>query len=114
MAKPAIDLSDRYTYRQYCEWSDTERWELIDGIAWSMSPAPDRRHQGICGSLYRQFSNFLEGKSCRIYFSPFDLLLPELDEADDRVVAPKGLYGTFYASFYKQDAPTELDGLCLF
>lgn len=85
MAKPAIDLSDRYTYRQYCEWPDTERWELIDGIAWSMSPAPARRHQDICGSLFRQFSNFLEGTPCRIYFSPFDLLLPEANEADDWV-----------------------------
>ena len=40
--------SRRYTYADYCEWDDDERWELIDGIPYAMA-APTRIHQGISG-----------------------------------------------------------------
>ena len=33
------------TYNDYLKWQD--RWELIDGIAYAMSPAPYPRHQKI-------------------------------------------------------------------
>lgn len=33
-----------YTYGDYRHWPEDERWELIDGVAWNMSPAPNRRH----------------------------------------------------------------------
>lgn len=29
-----------FTYADYKNWPDDERWELIDGVAWNMSPAP--------------------------------------------------------------------------
>ena len=30
--------SDRkYSYADYLTWPDEERWELINGVAWSMS-----------------------------------------------------------------------------
>ena len=85
MAELAVKLQERYTYRQYRQWPDEERWELIDGVAFAMSPAPSRRHQEICGALYRQFAAYLDDKPCNVYFSPFDIILPESDEADDDV-----------------------------
>ena len=86
MGSPASDLNNRYTYREYREWDDTDRWELIDGHAYNMTPAPSRVHQEICGELFRQFANFLTDKTCRVYSAPFDVRLPEGNEADDDIV----------------------------
>jgi Uma2 family endonuclease len=85
MADAARALPEHYTYRNYKEWPDDERWELIDGVAYAMSPAPSRKHQDIVVELLRQFSNFLLNKPCRVYVAPFDLLLPEVDETDDEI-----------------------------
>ena len=64
-----------YTYKDYCSWPDIERWELIDGVAYNMSPAPSSRHQGISGELYFQIKIFLKNK-CRVFAAPFDVFLP--------------------------------------
>jgi Uma2 family endonuclease len=68
---------DRYTYRDYRNWPGEERWELIDGVAWDMSPAPKRRHQTILGSLYTQLSIFFSGKPCRPHIAPVDVFFIE-------------------------------------
>jgi len=41
MRQPAPSLRDRFTYGDYCTWDDGERWELIEGEAFCMSPAPN-------------------------------------------------------------------------
>lgn len=76
---------ERFTYGDYLNWPDEERWELIDGVAYDMSPAPLRRHQGIIRELSRQISNYLLDKSCQMYFAPFDVRLPEADESDEEI-----------------------------
>jgi Uma2 family endonuclease len=85
MGNPMLAPKERFTYRQYRTWPNEERWELIEGQAWSMSPAPMRRHQGLSGLLYRRIGNYLEGKPCKVYDAPFDVLLPEADECDDEI-----------------------------
>ena len=45
MADPLRTDNRRYTYKDYASWPDEERWELIDGVAYDMSPAPAPRHQ---------------------------------------------------------------------
>jgi Uma2 family endonuclease len=84
MAQPASE-SRRYTYADYCSWSDDERWELIDGEAYVMSPAPARVHQDVVVELVAQIHGALENTSCRVYVAPFDVRLPNRDEADDAV-----------------------------
>jgi hypothetical protein len=37
----------RYSYSDYLAWPDDERWELIDGLAFNMTPAPTPRHQRV-------------------------------------------------------------------
>jgi Uma2 family endonuclease len=69
-----------YTYGDYLTWDDNERWELIDGVPYNMSPAPSRRHQRIATELTRQFATFLLNKSCQVYAAPFDVRLPEANE----------------------------------
>ncbi len=75
----------RYTYGDYVGWPDDERWEIIEGVPYDMSPAPARRHQGISGKLVRQIGNFLDDKPCEVYAAPFDVRLPAGEEADDEI-----------------------------
>jgi Uma2 family endonuclease len=48
-----------YTYDDYKEWEG--EWELIDGVAYAMSPAPMKKHQSIASAiismLYSQLEN---------------------------------------------------------
>ncbi|OQA71639.1 MAG: hypothetical protein BWY32_03858 [bacterium ADurb.Bin243] len=74
-----------FTYGDYYKWDDDKRWELIDGIAYDMTPAPLRVHQEIFVKLLSEFANYLKGKECKVYGAPFDVRLPEGDEADDDV-----------------------------
>ena len=75
----------RYTYADYCKWPEEARYELIDGIAYAMSPAPSIAHQEMVGSLFRQIADQLDGSGCRPFIAPVDVRLPAHDEADDRV-----------------------------
>ena len=83
----ALQLEERYTYADYCKWDDGERWELIDGKAYAMSPAPSWKHQGILGELYGQIRNHLKGKPCKVFVAPFDVRL-NAGAGDDTVVQP--------------------------
>ncbi|MGO8695853.1 MAG: Uma2 family endonuclease [Rectinemataceae bacterium] len=83
MGDPAQRLDRKYTYSDYLTWPEGERWELIGGVAYNMSAAPNRRHQAIIGLLYFRIRSHLEGKACKVYMSPFDVLMPELDEPAD-------------------------------
>jgi len=72
-----------------------------------MQSAPTWQHQALSAALLAQFYNYLAGKSCQVFASPFDLRLPEGNEKDEEttfVVQPdiivicdkKGLQGTGY------------------
>ena len=81
----------RHTYGDYLAWPEDMRYELIDGIAYAMAPAPLRLHQEVLLEIARQTANALEGKPCRPFVAPFDVRLPRADEADrdiDTVVQP--------------------------
>ena len=85
MGNPALAPGESFTYRHYRTWPDSERWELIEGHAWAMSPAPIRPHQKLSMRLSGWINSFLEGKPCEVYAAPFDILFPENDEQDDEV-----------------------------
>ena len=72
----------KFTYGDYLTWPEEERWELIDGVAYNMTPAPATAHQIILVELARQVSNFLLDKDCLPFVAPFDVRLPEAGEAD--------------------------------
>ncbi len=80
---------ETYSWDDYRSWSEEERWELIAGVAWSMSPAPSRMHQKISIELAKQFSVFLEGGKCEVYAAPFDVKLsPETEDEAPTVLQP--------------------------
>ena len=83
----AIRNDKHYTYADYASWDTDDRYELIDGVAYMMSPAPGRRHQGIQFNLSLQIGNFLKGKTCRAFAAPFDVRLDAAHD-DDTVVQP--------------------------
>ena len=89
MALPLRKEDPRYTYADYLTWDDDERWQIIEGVPYLMSPAPTRDHQEKNGELHRQIANFLKGKPCKVYAAPFDVrLFPEDDDSDDTIVQP--------------------------
>ncbi|MDQ1350751.1 MAG: hypothetical protein QG657_1053 [Acidobacteriota bacterium] len=79
---------ERFTYAHYMMWPDEERWELIDGIPYDMSPAPSRYHQEISMNLGFEISKFLKvkGKKCKVYAAPFDVRLPEGEQIDEEIM----------------------------
>ncbi len=75
-----------YTYGDYLSWPDGERFELIEGVPYSMSPAPSTQHQRVVLALATQVHNHLTDKGCEVFVAPFDIRLPETDEADEDIV----------------------------
>jgi Uma2 family endonuclease len=91
MGDPAMDLERRFQYKDYVEWPEDERWELIHGEPQGMS-APTTAHQDWAGEIFHQLKTQLKGKPCKPYIAPVDLL-PFLKPGDalnssDTVVQP--------------------------
>jgi Uma2 family endonuclease len=73
-----LNQSDsRFTLGDYLTWPEGERWELIDGTAFNMTPAPSVKHQDIAGKLYSRLEQRLAGKSCKPFIAPADVVLSE-------------------------------------
>jgi Uma2 family endonuclease len=75
----------RHTYGEYLTWGEEQRYQLIDGEAYLMAPAPSVRHQVVAGEIYFQLRRALGDTSCRVLIAPVDVLLPKADEADEQV-----------------------------
>jgi Uma2 family endonuclease len=80
-----------YSWEDYRSWDDGQRWEIIGGDAYAMSPAPGTRHQLVVGRLYQQMARRLRGKPCEVFLSPVDVRLSAGDvvQPDLAVVCDK-------------------------
>ena len=47
----SVSANRSYTYRDYLTWPDDERWEIIRGEAYAVTPAPSPAHQRLVGAL---------------------------------------------------------------
>ncbi|MDX9801001.1 MAG: Uma2 family endonuclease [Spirochaetia bacterium] len=83
MPLPKEKNKDYFTYAQYKGWPEEERWEIIDGQAYDMSPAPGTTHQEISVEITRQIANYLIDKPCKVFAAPYDVFLPEDGETED-------------------------------
>ena len=83
MPSTALKLEPKFTYADYRTWPDDERWELIEGVPFAMTPAPGIRHQRISGNFFGELRNFFRGRGCVPFDAPTDVVLD-----DDTVVQP--------------------------
>lgn len=67
----------KYTWQDYLTWPDEERWEVIDGEAYNMSPSPTSKHQQVVGNFYMLIREKLKGKPCRPFIAPLDVYLDD-------------------------------------
>ncbi|GAB4179967.1 MAG: Uma2 family endonuclease [Rhodocyclaceae bacterium] len=80
-----------HTWADYRSWAGDERYELIEGVAYLMVPAPGVAHQTVAFEIGRQAANALEGGPCRVLVAPLDVRLPrpgQREEETDTVVQP--------------------------
>ena len=75
-----------YTWRDYQTWPDDERWEIVNGEAYAMSPAPSVRHQHIHRELFTAICAHFRGRTCRVYSCPIDVKLSDVDVVQPDVV----------------------------
>jgi len=72
-----VKILPRYTYKDYCAWEG--KWELMDGIPYAISPAPNHGHQNIAGNIFAEFRDSLRNiacKHCKVY-QPIDYIVDE-------------------------------------
>ena len=74
MGTTAEKRGNGFTYRDYLTWPEDERWEIIGGDAYAMTPAPSIRHQAISLYLSTQFGNFFKGSGCKPFPAPTDVV----------------------------------------
>jgi Uma2 family endonuclease len=79
--KPLIKKKSggQYSWQDYLNWPENERWEIIDGVAYNMSPAPSIKHQTTAGNLFSLLNQKLAGKPCKPFIAPTDVVLSEHD-----------------------------------
>ena len=73
----ALKPDENFTLEDWKAWPEGERWELIHGEAFAMSPAPRLKHQRLLLKLSTQLASRLKGKSCEPFISPVDVFLAE-------------------------------------
>jgi len=71
-----------YTVKDYLKWPEEERWELIDGVPYAMSPAPRVVHQNIVSNFHIRLKTHPKNP-CYTGIAPTDVVLD-----DDTVVQP--------------------------
>jgi len=55
---PLAQTIEYYTYEDYINWDGD--WELIDGVAYAMAPAPMRKHQSLATEIMYNLREQLE------------------------------------------------------
>jgi len=81
----AHQLPGRFTYADYLRWPEDERWELIDGEAWNVSPAPTLAHQAVSMRLSLLLGSHFRERGCQVFAAPVDVALAPADAADDKI-----------------------------
>lgn len=79
----AFKILPHYTYEDYCLWEG--RWEIIEGIPYAMSPAPNPRHQILVMTIGAEFLNALRKNNCK-HCKVYDFIDVKIEE--DTIVQP--------------------------
>ena len=80
----AEKIEKKYTYKDYLTWNDDERWEIINGKVYSMTPAPKIKHKIISRNFVWKFGEQKNKlKNCQLFEAPTDVVFD-----DENVVQP--------------------------
>ena len=93
----------RWTYEEYYQLDDDQRYEIIDGNL-LMAPAPDTWHQDWSRKLFRLVDRFVVRKGLgEVFFAPIDVVLsaentvqPDLvfvSTANARMIKRRAIFG---------------------
>lgn len=84
MAHPLESPRTKFTFGDALTWPEDERWELIDGQAYAMTP-PNRWHSLVSTNLAGFLINHFRGSPCEVHIGNFGIRLPKGEEADEEV-----------------------------
>lgn len=94
--KAKLENIPHYTYEDYKHWEN--EWEIIDGIAYAMSPAPMIKHQSISSKIARILDEQVKNCDKCHALLPVDWKISEdtVVQPDNLIVCyePKGAYLT--------------------
>jgi Uma2 family endonuclease len=82
-AQPVKTHKTGHTWNDCPTWPDDERWEIIGGTAFAMSPVPSTQHQSVALGLAGRLERLLAGQPCRPFIAPTDVKL-----SDANIVQP--------------------------
>jgi hypothetical protein len=76
LLQKSIDMNRTYTYADYEKWNlkEGERYELIGGVPYMMTGV-SRAHAVAGRELITALNTLLKGRSCDLYYAPFDVCL---------------------------------------
>ena len=87
----------RYTYKDYEKWEGD--WELICGIPYAMSPAPNWQHQEFGGRFITSFSNSLKAEKntcdCKVLYESDWIVSEDTVVRPDVMVVCEEIKGNF-------------------
>ncbi len=77
------------TFEEFTKMNEeaNNRYEYIDGQVYMLA-APTVFHQRVIARMHIVFNNFLEGKTCDVFMSPFDVTLHRRNHQKSNVVQP--------------------------
>jgi len=79
----AVKILPHYTYEDYCLWEG--RWELIEGIPYAMSPAPNMKHQWIVANIISELRKAIKASKCK-HCKVYDFIDLKIEE--DTILQP--------------------------
>ena len=71
--------NEPFTWDDYADFPDDECWEIINGEAFAMTPAPSTRHQEIVMELAGKMRSHFKGGRCKVYPASTDVKLSDTD-----------------------------------
>jgi len=79
MRRQNVENIGPYTWQDYQERPDDERWEIIAGEPFAMTPSPSTRHQHVVMELGGELRTFLRSSPCDVFPAPMDLKFSDAD-----------------------------------
>jgi len=97
-----LKIIPNYTYEDYKRWKG--RWEIIDGIAYDMSPMASPEHQRIASDLNVEIAISLRNSKCNCkVYHPIDVKIDDNNVVNpDLLIVCKPIIGQYL------DTPPEL------